>query len=125
MIEKLTLCGDNCIECPRYDARTDNELKNTAELWNRVGWRDSVISNNEIRCNGCSTHKECTYHLVECTKEHCVEKCNQCNEFPCNKINDMLERTKKYQKRCKEVCSPEEYECLTKAFFNKENNLRK
>ena len=37
----------------------------------------------------------------------------------------MLERSKAYQKRCKEVCTDAEYDMLEKAFFDKENNLRK
>jgi len=37
----------------------------------------------------------------------------------------MLERSKNYQKKCKEVCSEEEYDALEKAFFDKESNLRK
>lgn len=98
MEEKITLCGDNCIECPRYNAHSDEELRNVAELWYRVGWRDHVVSNEEIRCEGCSSHKQCTYHLVECTKEHNVDKCNQCAEFPCEKISSMLERSKAYHK---------------------------
>lgn len=125
MEEKITLCGDNCIECSRYNAHSDEELRNVAELLHRVGWRDSIVSNEEIRCEGCSSHKQCTYHLVECTKEHNVDKCNQCAEFPCGKISSMLERSKEYQKRCKEVCSDAEYDMLEKAFFEKENNLRK
>ena len=124
-MEKLTLCGDNCMECPRYNAQNEEELSKVAELWYRVGWRDMIVSNNEIRCEGCSSHKTCTYNLVKCTKEHNVEKCNQCGEFPCDKINDMLERSKMYQQICKEVCSVVEYETLEKAFFNKENNLKK
>lgn len=123
--EKITLCGDNCIECPRYIAHSEEELQNVAELWHRVGWRDCIVSNEEIRCEGCSSHKQCTYHLVECTKEHNVDKCNQCAEFPCGKISSMLERSKEYQKRCKDVCTDAEYDMLEKAFFNKENNLRK
>lgn len=31
MIEKITLCGDNCIECPRYNAHTDEKLKQVVE----------------------------------------------------------------------------------------------
>ena len=27
MEEKITLCGDNCIECPRYNAHSDEELR--------------------------------------------------------------------------------------------------
>ena len=125
MDEKITLCGDNCIACPRYNAHSDEELKQVAELWFKVGWRTTIVSNEEISCQGCSSHKQCTYHLVDCTKEHQVAKCNQCNQFPCQKITDMLKRSKEYQKKCKEVCSEEEYHILAKAFFEKENNLRK
>lgn len=124
-MEKITLCGDNCLACPRYLAKSDKELEKTAELWYRVGWRDRIVPKEEIRCTGCSSHKQCTYKLVECTKEHGVEKCNQCREFPCVKISDMLQRSGEYQKRCREVCSEEEYLVLKKAFFDKENNLRK
>lgn len=58
-------------------------------------------------------------------KSMVLKKCNQCKEFPCEKIMDMLNRSKKYQKKCKEVCSEEEYDALEKAFFDKESNLRK
>lgn len=123
--EKITLCGDNCLECPRYNAQSEDELRAAAELWYRIGWRARIVSNEEIKCTGCSSHKECTYRLVECTKNHNVEKCNQCELFPCEKISDMLRRSADYRKRCKEVCSEEEYSILEKAFFNKENNLKK
>ena len=84
-----------------------------------------MVSNEEIVCAGCSSHKACTYGLVDCTEKHGVEKCSQCKEFPCDKIMDMLDRSKRYQKKCKEVCSEEEYMALEKAFFDKENNLMK
>lgn len=125
MKERITLCGDNCIECPRYNAHSETELRNVAELWYRAGWRDKVVSNKEIACTGCSSHKTCTYRLVDCTKTHSVEKCNQCKEFPCEKIEDMLERSREYQKKCKLICSEEEYAVLEKAFFDKEKNLMK
>lgn len=125
MNEKITLCGNNCLECPRYNAHSGEELQKAAELWFRIGWRETIVSNEEIACSGCSSHKECTYRLVECTKSHNVEKCNKCREFPCGKISDMLERSEKYESKCREVCSDEELEMLTKAFFNKENNLKK
>lgn len=124
-MKKIALCGDNCMECPRYHAKSEDELRQTAELWYRVGWRDRIVSNEEIRCTGCSSHKQCTYHLVECTKEHHVEKCNQCGLFPCKKIDEMLERSQAYQQKCKEVCTDEEYKKLERAFFDKKNNLMK
>ena len=125
MTEKITLCGDNCNFCPRYNAKTEADLQKVAELWYRVGWRDCVVSNEEIKCTGCLSHKKCTYELVECTKNHNVEKCNQCDNFPCDKINLMLSRSKEYKNICKEICSPDEYKTLEKAFFEKEKNLEK
>lgn len=125
MEKKITLCGDNCIECPRYNAHTHEELTAVAELWYKIGWRKHIVSNEEIACNGCSSHKRCTYQLVECTKEHSVSKCNQCVEFPCEKIRIMLERSAEFEKKCKKVCSEQEYSVLKKAFFDKEKNLKK
>lgn len=124
-MEKITLCGDNCLECPRYLARTNSELEKVAELWFRVGWRDRIVPIDEIRCFGCTSHKHCTYHLVECIKENNVEKCNQCSRFPCYKIKDMLRRSNEYEKKCREVCTDEEYQMLKLSFFNKEENLQK
>ncbi|MDO5559863.1 MAG: DUF3795 domain-containing protein [Oscillospiraceae bacterium] len=123
--EKITLCGDNCLCCPRYLAATDEELSSTAELWFRVGWRDHIVSIEEIRCTGCSSHKTCTYGLVECTKEHNVEKCSQCTEFPCIKINKMLNKSFQDKEKCKKICNEKEYKMLADSFFNKEENLRK
>ncbi|MGI5957900.1 MAG: DUF3795 domain-containing protein [Massiliimalia sp.] len=124
-MEKITLCGDDCLKCPRYLAKTEDELEKTAELWFRIGWRDSIVSNEEIQCSGCSSHKQCTYHLVECIRENHVEKCNQCIQFPCSKIHDMLKRSDSYEKKCKEVCTETEYQMLKASFFNKKENLRK
>lgn len=123
--QKITLCGDDCLACPRYHAQSEGELRAVAELWYRVGWRDGIVSNEEISCGGCSSHKQCTYQLVECTQIHNVQKCNQCGQFPCEKIVAMLERTEEYRKKCKAVCSAKEYAVLEQAFFEKEKNLRK
>lgn len=98
-MEKITLCGDNCFECPRYLATTNSELEKVAELWFRIGWRDKIVSPDEMKCSGCSSHKQCTYHLVECVKENNVEKCNQCSQFPCNIMDDMLRRSHEYEKK--------------------------
>lgn len=125
MAQKITLCGDDCYSCPRYLAHTPEELRAAAELWYRVGWRDRVISNEEIACTGCSSYKSCTYGLTECTRAHGVEKCRLCDEFPCGKIEAMLNRTAEYRERCSILCSEEEYSLLDRAFFRKKENLQK
>lgn len=117
MTEKISLCGNDCLKCPRYLAKTDAELAAVAELWHRAGWRDSVLPPDEMRCDGCSSHKSCTYRLVDCVAEHGVERCGRCAEFPCDKINSMLERA--------EVCTPEEFLALEASSFRKLENLTK
>ena len=122
---KITLCGDDCLACPRYNAHTREERKAAAKLWYRTGMRDRVATPEEMACTGCSSHKACTYGLVDCTRAHGVEKCNQCGEFPCGKLAAMLEKSKRTQERCRAVCTAEEYAALEQAFFHKEENLRK
>ena len=123
MDENITLCGDNCLYCPRFLAKTEQELEAVAKLWYRAGFRDQIVSADEIKCGGCSSHKSCTYHLVECIREHNVERCRQCYEFPCKKITDMLKRSREHRERCRQVCTEAEFDLLEKAFFEKENNL--
>ena len=51
MEERITLCGDNCIECPRYNAHSEAELKRVAELWYTLG--ESIAFDFE---NGSGTY---------------------------------------------------------------------
>jgi hypothetical protein len=125
MARIIAPCGDNCGICPRYTAQSPEELQNVAELWHRVGWRDTVVHHDEMKCPGCSSHKACTYNIVDCIKIKNIQRCNQCPDFPCDKIDKMLEKSKQHEKRCKEVCSDAEFMILHAAFFEKETNLRK
>jgi hypothetical protein len=125
MNELIMPCGDNCSVCPRYTAQTGEELQKVAELWYRVGYADRIVSLDEIKCSGCSSRKSCGYGLIDCIKEHDIQKCNQCSEFPCNKINEMLKTTNETRTKCKEVCSESEFKILSKAFFEKEINIRR
>ncbi len=42
MEEKITLCGDNCIECPRYNAHSEEELHNVGSYG--IEWAGEIIS---------------------------------------------------------------------------------
>lgn len=125
MEERISLCGDLCNLCPRFMAKSEEEKQKVAQLWHKVGWRDQVVSCEEISCLGCHTHKDCTYGLVSCTADHGVSKCSACGSFPCDKIDALLDKSRLYERRCREVCTPEEYESLRRSFFEKEINLRK
>ena len=68
----ISVCGDDCGVCPRYLARTEEELHETAVFWHTAGWRDHVVSNEEIRCTGCGCRPTCSFMLLPCTREHGV-----------------------------------------------------
>lgn len=123
MEEKISLCGDNCSVCPRYIAQSEEALNALAELWHRIGWRDRILSGEEMRCAGCSADKRCGYGLIECTQKHHVRKCCKCPQFPCEKIRDVLNRSNEYRARCEKLCTAEEYAALEQAFFHKETYL--
>ncbi|WP_303870322.1 DUF3795 domain-containing protein [Acetobacterium wieringae] len=125
MQDRITLCGDNCTYCPRFNAHTQEELKQVAELWYHLGWRDRVVSPDEIKCPGCNPNKQCPYGLIDCTWEHEVRHCNQCVEYPCQKIERMLRKSREFKTMCQEICSDQEYAVLKKAFFEKHINLGK
>ena len=53
----LAACGNDCSVCPRYIkepyVKTEIELAHTAELWYKIGYRDYIVTNEEISCTGC------------------------------------------------------------------------
>ena len=74
MCEKIiAACGNDCAVCPRYNVppytKTAEELHHTAELWYKIGYRDHVVTNEEIACTGCKEENWCRYRLVKCVNE--------------------------------------------------------
>ena len=74
----IAACGNDCAACPRYVAhpyeKTDAELHHTAELWMKIGYRDHIVSNDEISCTGCKPENWCRYHVVECCEDKGIRK---------------------------------------------------
>ena len=120
-----SVCGDDCAVCPRYLARTEDELRETAEFWMKAGWRDRVVSNDEIRCNGCGSRGKCSFMLIPCLREHGVSACRECSEYPCDKIAEMLSCSAEKEMQCRAACENEtEFDMLRRAFYHKELNLQ-
>ena len=120
-----SVCGDDCAVCPRYLAKADDELRQTAEFWAKAGWRNRVVSNEEIRCGGCGSRGACAFMLLPCVRSHQVKACRECPEFSCVKIADMLRRSGEKERQCKTACESEaEFAMLRRAFYAKEDNLR-
>lgn len=120
-----SVCGDDCAVCPRYLARTEEELRETAIFWAKAGWRDHVVSSEEIRCKGCGTRGACSFMLLPCVRAHQVDACRACAENPCGKIHDMLARSAQKKEQCRDACENDaEFRMLCRAFYEKETNLR-
>ncbi len=121
----ISVCGDDCAVCPRFLAETDEELHETAVFWHKIGWRDRVVGNDEIKCTGCGCRSVCSFMLLPCTKEHGVKMCRECSEFVCEKVRKVLASSEEKRKMCEKCCeSPEEFQMLVRAFYEKEKNLK-
>jgi hypothetical protein len=123
----IGFCGDNCALCPRYIATRSgdiHDLETVRDLWVRVGWRDKDTSPEEVACSGCTSVISCRYDNVRiCAKDKGITNCGECMDYPCQEIIKVFEKTNSYERKCKEVCSPSEYERLYRAFFLKKETL--
>ena len=124
----IAACGNDCSACPRYVAypyeKTEAELQHTAELWMKIGYRDHIVTNEEISCKGCRPENWCRYHVIKCCVDKGISNCSQCELYPCDNIKECFEVTRSFEPKCRQVCTAEEYNRLKKAFFEKESNLR-
>lgn len=123
----IAACGNDCSACPRYVGfsykKTEEELHHTAESWAKIGYRDHVVSNEEIACTGCKPENWCRYHVVKCCENEGIKTCAQCAEYPCENLKECFAVTRAFMTKCRQVCTDEEFEQLQKAFFEKEKNL--
>lgn len=121
-------CGNDCNSCPRYMATISgnaDRLKEVALLWKKVGWRDTVVSPEEMACRGCKTAPWCRYGIRECALDKAIGHCGECGQFPCEKVLKAFEKTVQYEAICKRICSEEENRVFYRAFFSKRKNLKK
>lgn len=125
-MNKMASCGNDCFACPRYVATQSGDvirLKEIAELWNRLGWRDKAVSPSEIMCYGCSSSNFCRYGIQRCASEKIVDNCGNCKDYPCELTFRSIEMTQMYVKNIKGKCTEEEYQWFKIAFFSKKENL--
>ena len=127
MTKVIAACGNDCAACPRYTAhpceKTETELRQTAELWMRIGYRDRIVSNEEIACTGCRPENWCRYRVVKCCAEKGIPTCAACSLYPCERMQECFAVTLSFEPKCREVCTEAEYAQLKRAFFEKKENL--
>ncbi len=123
----LSACGNDCAACPRYTAapyeKTPEQLRRTARLWTAIGYRDHIVSNEEIACHGCTPENWCRYRVASCCAEKSIPNCGRCPAFPCPTLEECFAVTASFARRCRAACTPDELARLTRAFFQKRDNL--
>ncbi|MGQ9509368.1 MAG: DUF3795 domain-containing protein [Thermodesulfobacteriota bacterium] len=97
----ISPCGLYCGVCAIYIAHSDHNLKLKEKLLNL--YKGGVpgkgrIPNSEkltiedIKCEGCLSNEPFMHcqqcEIRRCTRERGYEGCHQCNEFPCQYIED-------------------------------------
>lgn len=125
---KLSFCGWNCDSCERYIATKlgDMErLRELAVLWKNLGWRDKVEPPEKMVCPGCHLASWCRFGVRECALDKGVVNCGWCDEYPCDKIETMLQWAKMHVGRMKDKCSQQEYERLLSYPRRKKQSLDK
>lgn len=125
----IAACGNDCSACPRYVTppfeKTNEELRHTAELCMKIGYRDKIVSIEDISCIGCRPENWCRYSIVKCCEGKGIKNCSECNDYPCDNLKECFAVTKSFEHKCREVCTDAEYEQFKMAFFEKEENLQK
>ncbi len=123
---RIGICGDVCSECPRYTATLANDqgrLVEFAELWHRLGFRETVVSPESLRCSGCSRDMACANGVNRCEQLGDGNNCGECDNFPCETIGLVFSKTDELDSICREKCSESEYEMLSRAFLRKRELL--
>jgi hypothetical protein len=117
------ICSDNCTYCPRYTATQNGgkiELGKVKELWVRLGFRDQNFNIKEMACHGCIPENNCAYpDLCKCVSGKAHENCGFCDEYPCEFLNKVFDKSEKLKSLAAKVCTQEEMDTLDKAFFSK------
>lgn len=94
-------CGLYCGVCAIYIAHRDHNLKLKGKLLDLykggVPGKGSLpnsekLTIEDIKCEGCLSNEPFMYcqqcEIRRCTRERGYEGCHQCNEFPCQYIED-------------------------------------
>ncbi len=95
MEQPIAFCGLDCLNCPAYIAKRDNnhELREkTAKSWSSAGFK---VEPNQINCDGCHSDGElvefCTNCIVRnCAIERSFNTCADCGEYPCTNKLEIL-----------------------------------
>jgi hypothetical protein len=76
-----------------------------------------------MKCRGCSPEKKCPFGFAQCASGRGLAHCGECTEYPCPNLKARFDLIPTLSQKWKQACTPEEYELVNKAFWQKKENL--
>lgn len=103
--ENLCYCGHDCSKCVTYIAtqRNDDNLRRQSQSFYKENF-GLDIPLEKFNCNGGRSGKvfelckECPF--IKCCKQHDIDSCSKCPEYPCKNISDYQA---KYVNKCNQI----------------------
>jgi len=96
----IAVCGLKCSECDIFKATDNPEIAQQIADWFKKE-RNEEVKIEDIHCLGCKgdrkKHWSADCWILEC----CVNKkgldfCNECNDFPCDRLSKWAKGSKRY-----------------------------
>ena len=105
MNQLICCCGHDCSRCLTYLSTINNDenLRKQSQSFYKTEFAIDIPL-KDIHCLGGRSEdvfclcKECPF--VKCCKEHNVERCIECSEYPCKTIKEYQE---KYVNKCNQI----------------------
>lgn len=117
-MEKLVgCCGFKCYSCAAFEKNIHNEeeRKKVCAKWKY--YFDYEISSENMHCTGCNAvtggnsemiHPQCPYFT--CAIQKGLSSCNDCCDYPCEKLNQYFSAYKETYMNLKNKIMPEDEE---------------
>ena len=100
----ISLCGLDCSKCKIYLAPNNSKIaQRLVRIFDKM-WED--VSPEDFHCSTCRGEisecwtSECWIRDC-CVKDKKLDYCYQCQDFPCNGLNERANTSKRYSKALK------------------------
>ena len=97
----IAVCGLECDKCDILQATNDPKMAQEIAGWFKKE-RNEDVKLEDIRCLGCKGDRakhwspDC-WILQCCVDKKGLEFCHECNEFPCERLNQWSNSSERYQ----------------------------
>ncbi|WP_181391718.1 DUF3795 domain-containing protein [Methanospirillum lacunae] len=120
-------CGFHCSQCPAYigNIKSEEDRNRVSETWHKIYGLE--IPAEAIRCDGClKPDSENPFRIGgDCGMRNCVQDrkiahCGECNEFPCDRIEQHMASVESVAPGCRDTLTPDEFKDFIEPYLCRE-----